>query len=434
MIDCMSVKIKLVKIARSILPSKLLRAVRIMYRQARIVIMSTLYGFPANSLRVIAVTGTNGKTTTVNFLNEILKTAGHKTAVFSTAIIEISGKQTLNDLNVTVATTKRMQQFFRDARNAKVDFVILEVTSHSLDQYKLATVPIEMAVMTNLTQDHLDYHKTMKAYAEAKAKLFKKRPPFIVLNQDDAWFDYFNQFESGSKKITYGESPESTLRIDQIKETAKTVSARLTLDNDKSFSVKASLPGKVNVFNAAAAAAAAHLLEVTPSYISKGIANLKGVPGRFEYVIEKPYRVVVDYAHTPDAIEKLLKSAKRITKGKVTIVFGSCGDRDQDKRPIMGEVAAKLADRIVLTDEENYTEDSNAIREMIYRGIKKAKGQKKTTEIADRKEAIAFAIEKAKPGDTVLITGLGHEVYRVIDGKRIPWNDGDVARGVIKNN
>ncbi|HRQ86735.1 MAG TPA: UDP-N-acetylmuramoyl-L-alanyl-D-glutamate--2,6-diaminopimelate ligase [Candidatus Saccharibacteria bacterium] len=427
----MSIKTKLVKFARAIFPKSLLRTIESAYRIFRVGIVSAMYGFPARSLRVIAVTGTNGKTTTANFLNEILKQAGYTTALFSTATIEVNGKQRRNDMNVTVATTVQMQRFFKEAKRAQADFVVLEITSHALDQYKLALVPIDTAIMTNLTQDHLDYHKTMKAYASAKARLFKRRPRHIILNSDDAWFDYFNQFSAKGSKVTYGESPDANIQLQHIKETAKSTSATALIDNDKTINLRINIPGKVNIYNAAAAAAAAHLIGVEPATISKGVANLKGVPGRFEYVIHKPYNVVVDYAHTPDAIEKLLISAKAMTKGKVTIVFGSCGDRDKGKRPIMGELAAKLADTIVLTDEENYTENADVIRRMIYEGIKKAKGQKKTTEIADRREAIAFALNNAKKDDMILITGLGHEVYRVIDGVRIPWNDADVVREIL---
>lgn len=427
----MSIKTKLVKVARAAIPKSLLRAVESAYRLLRVGIVSALYGFPARSLRVIAITGTNGKTTTANFINEILKQAGHTTALFSTATIEVAGVQSRNDMNVTVATTARMQRFFKDAKRSQADFVILEITSHALDQYKLALVPIDMAVMTNLTQDHLDYHKTMNAYAGAKARLFKRRPRYIVLNHDDAWFDYFNQFNAKERKATYGEHQDANIQFKNIKETAKNTSANVTIDNDQTLSLKTSLAGKVNMYNAAAAVATTHLIGIKPADITKGIANLKGVPGRFEYITQKPYGVVVDYAHTPDAIEKLLISAKAMTKGNVTIVFGSCGDRDKGKRPIMGEIAAKLADSIVLTDEENYTENANDIRRMIYQGIKQAKGQKKTTEIADRREAIAHALKSAQKDDMVLITGLGHEVYRVIDGVRIPWNDADVVREIL---
>ena len=185
-------KNKLVKIARKTLPKGALKNTENAYRITRTKMVSLRYGNPARGLRIIAVTGTNGKTTTACYINEILKEAGFKTALFTTAVIEIAGQEKLNDLNATVPTVAKLFRFFRAARRKGAEYVILEATSHALCQHKFDGVPIEAAVMTNLTQDHLDYHKTMKQYAAAKAKLFEKKPKYIVLNRDDAWFDYFN--------------------------------------------------------------------------------------------------------------------------------------------------------------------------------------------------------------------------------------------------
>lgn len=428
----MGIKQKLVKGIRDTFPQGTVRNIEEVYRRARVKTVSARYGNPARDLRVIAVTGTNGKTTTVNYINEVLKEAGLKTAMFSTALIEVAGERKLNDLNVTVATTSQMQRFFRDAKRAKVDYVILEITSHALHQHKLATVPIEVAVMTNLTQDHLDYHKTMEAYAEAKAILFQNEPRFIVLNRDDSWFDYFNQFAAGSQKITYGTDQAAEARIDHVKLYRKGSEARVIIDHQTKLELATALPGKFNVYNMTAAAAVAYILGVKRSDIVEGIANLEGVPGRFERVVEdKDYDVIVDYAHTPDALEKLLESVKVTTKNRTILVFGACGDRDKTKRPIMGEIAARLADRIILTDEESYNEDPDQIRRMIYEGIEEAGGTAKTNEIPDRRDAIKKALDIATKGDTILITGMGHEVFRIVNGERIPWNDGDVVRELL---
>ena len=381
---------------------------------------------------MIAVTGTNGKTTTINYINEILKEAGLTTAMFSTAVIEVAGERQLNDLNATVGSTARMQRFFRDAKKAKVDYVVLEITSHALHQHKLATVPIEVAIMTNLTQDHLDYHKTMDEYAKAKSKLFANEPRFIVLNRDDEWFDYFDKFPAGSQKITYGTHEEAEARIDKVKLYRKGSEARVVIDHQTKLDLATALPGKFNVYNMTAAAATAYVLGVKRSDIVEGVANLEGVPGRFERVVEgKDYDVIVDYAHTPDALEKLLEAAKSTTKNRVILVFGACGDRDKTKRPIMGEIAARLADRIILTDEESYNEDPEVIRRMIYEGIEQGSGTGKTTEIADRREAIKKALDIATKGDTILVTGMGHEVFRIVNGEKLPWNDGDIVRELL---
>lgn len=422
-------KQKLVKGVRKVLPSGVLHSVEDAYRRGRVQLVSARYGHPAKSLRVIAVTGTNGKTTTVNYINEILKESGFRTAMFSTALIEVAGQTQLNDLNATVGTTARMQQFFADAKRARVDYVVLEITSHALQQHKLDTVPIEVAVMTNLTQDHLDYHKTMENYAEAKGKLFANEPKFIVLNRDDEWFDFFDTFPAGAQKITYGAHDEAEAKIEYVKLYKKGSEARIVIDHQTTLELATALPGQFNVYNMTAAAATAYLLGVKLQDIVEGVANLEGVPGRFERVVEGlGYDVIVDYAHTPDALEKLLEAAQSVTKNRVILVFGATGDRDKGKRPIMGEIAARLADRIMLTDDESYDENPQAIRDEVMTGIEKVGGGAKTTELGDRREAIEKALSIAKKGDTVLITGMGHEQFRIVNGERLPWNDGDVVR------
>lgn len=413
------------------MPAGALKHVEAAYRRSRVKVVSARYGTPAKHLRVIAVTGTNGKTTTACYINEILKEAKFTTAMFTTAVIEVAGESQLNDLNATVATTARMQQFFRDAKKAGVDYVVLEVTSHSLDQFKLEGVPIEVAVMTNLTQDHLDYHKTMDNYAAAKAKLFKLKPRFIVLNRDDEWFDYFDQFEAASQKINYGQHEAAEARIDRIQLYRKGTEADVVIDHQTHLELATALPGAFNVHNMTAATAVAYLLGVKLDDIQEGIANLEAVPGRFERAVDGlDYDVIVDYAHTPDALEKLLDTARDIAKGRVILVFGACGDRDKTKRPIMGEIAARKADRIFLTDEESYNEDPDAIRDMIREGIEKVGGAT-MTELPDRREAIERALGSAKKGDMVLITGMGHEQFRIINGKREPWNDTAVVREIL---
>ena len=431
----MSIKNNLTKTARKVLPKSALAELEKSYRKSRAKIISARFGNPARDLRVIAVTGTNGKTTTVNFLNEILKEAGYRTAMFSTANIEIAGEQTVNDTNSTTATVARLQKFFRDAKKADVEFALIEATSHALDQYKFEGVPIEMAIMTNLTQDHLDYHKTMENYAAAKAKLFEINPNLVVLNADDEWFDYFNNFAAESQKITYGEGESADVKIENFKLYKKGSEANLRIDNNVELEIATNLPGEFNIYNMTAAAAGAYLLGISLKDIQEGIANLEGVSGRFEYTTPGlPFDTIVDYAHTPDALEKLLKTAKEISKNRTSLVFGACGDRDREKRPIMGKIAQDLADRIIITDEENYTEDATQIREEIISGISKKNDKLPANiqEIPDRKEAIRKALQIAGKGDIVLITGLGHEVYRVIDGEKTPWNDTQIVREIAQ--
>lgn len=425
-------KQKLVRVVRSFLPRPLVRGVETAYRKTRIRLVSGLYGNPASDLSVIAITGTNGKTTTASYINEILKQAGLKTAMFSTAQIEVDGRLQANDLNVTVASVHRMQQFFKQAKKAKVDYVIIEATSHALDQHKLDGVPIEAAVMTNLTQDHLDYHGTMEKYAAAKAKLFEKNPKFMILNRDDEWYEFYAKYQPTDQTITYGTDPDSEARIDYVKLYKKGSEAKVIVDHQTKLDMATALPGKFNVYNMTAAAATCYLLGVKVGDIVEGAANLEAIPGRFERVVEGlGYDVIVDYAHTPDAIEQLLEAARASTKNRVMLVFGSCGDRDKGKRPIMGGIAAKKADRIFLTDEESYNEDPQAIRDQIREGIAAAGGEAKTTEFAERRDAIEKALKAAKKGDTILITGMGHEKYRIVQGEKIPWNDSDVVRQIL---
>lgn len=414
------------------LPKGTVKKLESTYRRKRVQLVSARYGNPAKGQKVIAVTGTNGKTTTLNYVNEILKEAGHTTAMFTTAVIEIAGERKINDLNATVASVDRMQRFFRDAKRAKVDYTLLEVTSHALDQHKLDGVPIRAAIMTNLTQDHLDYHGTMEIYAAAKAKMFMNEPEFIILNRDDEWFDYYNEFPAAAQKITYGKHDEAEAKIEYTKLYRRGSEATLVIDHQTKLDLATALPGEFNIYNMVAAASTAYLLGVNVDDIIEGIANLEGVPGRFERVpTGRDFDVFVDYAHTPDALQKFLEAAKAITKNRVILVFGATGDRDKGKRPIMGEIASRFADRILLTDEESYNEDPAAIRNQVMGGIESAGGSAKTTEIADRHEAIKKALGIATKGDVVVITGMGHEKFRIINGKRLPWNDADVVREIL---
>lgn len=428
----MTAKQQVVKKVRQVLPSTAVRGLEEAYRRGRTRLISARYGNPSRGMKVIGVTGTNGKTTTINYINEILKEAGLKTAMFSTALIEVNGKTKRNELNATVPNMNLLMQFFRDARKARVDYVLLEVSSHALHQHKLDSIKFTAAVMTNLTQDHLDYHHSMEEYARVKGMLFADSPRYIVLNRDDDWFDSFDKYRATSHKITYGTHPEAEAKIDHVKLYKKGSEARVVIDSQTKLELATALPGKYNVYNMTAAVSLAYLLGIDLKHIIEGVANLEGVPGRYERVVEGlGYDVVVDYAHTPDGLEKLLEAARSVTKGRIILVLGCTGDRDKAKRPIMGEIAAKLADRIVLTDEENYTEDAQVIRDQVFEGIKSAGGAGKTKEIADRREAIKKALSIARKGDTVLLTGLGHERYRIMDGKPMPWNDGDVVRELV---
>ena len=427
-------KDQLTRGVRKLLPHNAVRSAEEIYRRTRVQAVSARYGYPAKHMSVIAVTGTNGKTTTVNYINEMFKAAGKTTALFSTAVIEIAGERQLNDLNRTVPLTGELMRFFKKAKRAKVDHVILEVTSHALHQHKISTIPVECAVMTNLTQDHLDYHGTMETYATAKGALFDGLPRYIVLNSDDDWFGFFDRYDASDSKMTYGTTETADCRIKRVKLYKKGSETELVFDTQTHLELATALPGQFNVYNLAAAASVAYLYHLPLEAIVDGAANLEAVPGRFERVeVDKPYDVIVDYAHTPDSLEKFLEAVRGMTKNRLILVFGACGDRDKSKRPLMGKIAARLADRIFLTDEESYNEDPASIREMVMTGIANGGGEPKTEEIPDRRAAIEKALDVARTGDTVVVTGMGHEQFRIIEGKKIPWNDSEVVREIIEN-
>lgn len=418
---------------RRILPAQVIKALEVSYRGVRGLFWQTIYGFPAQGARVIAVTGTNGKTTTCTYINEVLKSAGYKTAVLTTVFYEIDGKREPNKTHYTISKLSIVQKFLRDARHAGVDWVILEVTSHALDQGRIMGVPVKIAAITNLTQDHLDYHKTMEEYATAKASLlWDYGAKHVILNANDKWFTYFKSRTPKSAEIfTIGTSPKVSGRIGKLK-LSKLGGEATFATKAHQLKLKTNLLGEYNLWNAAFAAAVGSIFLMDKKVIEKGIANVSSVEGRMEEVrAGQAFRVFIDFAYTPDALEKSLTSLQKVTKGKVRIVFGATGDRDKKKRPIMGEVVTKHADAIYLTDDETYNEDPEQIRQDVYKGIEKAGGTKKAQIIVDRKEAIKKAMSEAKNNDCVLITGLGHETERNMSGKLIPWNEKDVVTNIL---
>lgn len=422
---------KVKKFARKVIPKKALKNVENIYRLQKARGAVALHAAPAKNLRVIGVTGTNGKTTTCTFLNEVLKAAGYKTAVFTTAFAEIAGNKEYNKYHVTVVHVWTLQKFFARAKKSKVDFVILEVTSHALDQYKVFGIPIELAVVTNLTQDHLDYHGTMENYASAKAKLITDyKPKKVILNADDEWFEFFSE-KAGGKPVSLGQG-NATYQLKELKLTPEGTTFSL-ISPYSALKIKTKLVGEFNAYNAAMAAVVGSELGLKREQIAKGIANVPLVPGRMEPVdAGQDFSVLVDYAVTPDALEKALSSLQKVTKGQVRVVFGATGDRDKLKRPLMGEIAVNNADKIYLTDDETYSEDGASIRKAVRQGIEAAGGASKFVEIADRRDAIKQAFKDALAGDAVLLAGIGHEDYRNMGGKKIPWDERLVAAQILK--
>lgn len=475
------------KIIRRVVPKTVVKSLESTYRKSRGVAWQARYGFPARSRKVIAVTGTNGKTTTASYINSVLLEAGLKTAVYTTAYFEIGGTRTSNTTHMTVASQRSVQQFFARAKKARVDWVILEVTSNALHQGRIAGLKPNIGVITNLTQDHLDYHGTMEEYAKAKLLLFTKYgAKTAVLNHDDEWYDFFShhviqkQLRSRPKitspsdqlfadktapdsvRRTKGTppSPEAVLSSKSSVQSDEVISGRLlsfgehkaadlvlsditTSASGSIFNVRikgektgfsTSLLGKFNIYNALCAISVGTILGLTAEDIANGVARLKAVPGRMEEIDQgQDFSVLVDFAYTPDALLNALTTLRPLTSGKLRIVFGATGDRDASKRPLMGEVVADHADAIYLTDDETYTENPKNIRDAVYQGIVAKNGQKKTEFFDDRLEAIKQAFKDARGGDTVLLAGIGHEDYRNMGGKKLPWDERHIARELLKS-
>lgn len=421
------------KLVRAIVPRFLLRAMEQTYRAVRGIFWQAYYGFPARGLKVIAVTGTNGKSTTASYINNVLRAGGYKTAILTTPFMEIAGKNEARTTTRTLEKQSEVQHFLARAKRAKVDWTILEVTSHALDQRRIQGVKIKIAVITNLTQEHLDYHKTMQAYARAKATLTRDYgAEWAVLNGDDEWFEFFKN-QSTAEVFSFGKKSGLTAQIKDLQVSPSGSQEKFVTDG-VDIPIKTSLLGEFNLYNASVAACIGFILKIDPQAIQKGIAALKAVPGRMEQIDEgQNFEVLVDYAVTPDAIANVLDVLQKIAKGRVIIVFGATGDRDREKRPLMGEAAAKNADLVFLTDDETYTEDPKTIRDAVFAGMKRADGEAKTTVVEDRLEAIKQAFATAKSGDIVLLTGIGHENQRNMGGQLQPWDERDIARNLLKD-
>ncbi len=376
-----------------------------------VALLATIFfRYPAKNLIVIGVTGTDGKTTTVNLLYEILKKEGKKVAMISSVGAKIGGQDYDLPFHVTTPSSFRLQRFLRMAVDRGEKYLVLEVTSHGLDQNRVFGCNFQIGVLTNVTHEHLDYHKTHENYLKAKAKLFTG-VKWAILNREDGAYDYLKlkiQKSKLTKIVSYG------INNGDI--------------TPSKFLFTTPLPGEYNQKNCLAAVATAQVLGISKEKIREVIANFKGVFGRFEFIeTDRDFRVVVDFAHTPNALENLLSTIRPLVKGRLIHVFGSAGLRDESKRPMMGEVAAKYDDVMILTEEDYRTEDPNKIMTEIESGAKKVFGPEKQTlvirKIVNRQEAIRKAIKMAQPGDLVILTGKGHEKSLCREKTEVPWSE-----------
>jgi UDP-N-acetylmuramoyl-L-alanyl-D-glutamate--2,6-diaminopimelate ligase len=366
-----------------------------------------IYGFPSKKLILIGVTGTNGKTTTTEMIASIFEKAGKKIALLNSIRFKIGEKEEINKLRMTMPGRFFIQRFLKKAVKEGCQFTILEVTSEGIKQHRHRFLDFKVAVFTNLAPEHIEAHGSFEKYREAKGKFFQATKEIHVINVEDKNSDYFLKFPA-KRKITYG------LKTGDI-----------NLENTK---LKLKIPGEFNIYNALAAISVAISQGIDKDFAIKVLEEFKGVPGRMEEVISKPFKVIVDYAFTPNALERVyqtLKNSKfQIPNSKMICVLGACGGgRDKWKRPVLGELAAKYCDEVIVTNEDPYDEDPWQIIEQVASGTKG-----KARKILDRREAIRTALKLAKEGDIVVITGKGCEPSIVIKGKKIPWDDRKVVR------
>jgi len=383
------------------------------------------HGWPVRRLVNVAVTGTNGKTTVAHLLRAVLRAAGMRPAMLGTIQYDTTRR------SVPAVTTTpdpvHLADMTREMADSGTTHLVMEVSSHALDQRRTAGIDFRVGVFTNLTGDHLDYHGTMAAYLEAKRRLFEQLGADAVaaINRDDPAGEVVAAATPASV-IWYGLSPLADLRA-RIEQIDSSGSRFTLLHGDRSVPARTGLIGRHNVFNLLAAAAAGLALGIDLETIAKGLESVARVPGRLERVrADAPYSVFVDYAHTDDALSNVLSALRPVTSGKVIVVFGCGGDRDRTKRPRMARVAEELADHIVITSDNPRTEDPQAIIEEICSGLGE-QGRARARVEPDRRAAIELGIRAAAPGDVVLIAGKGHETYQVIGTDRVHFDDAEVA-------
>lgn len=387
-----------------------MQALKNYYHLLQALIATSRSGHPARRMVVIGVTGTDGKTTTSSLIYHLLNKTGHKAALISTVAAYIGDKKFDTGFHVSTPSSAQLQSYLLKAEKEGVTHLVLEVTSHALDQYRVYGIPFKVGVLTNITREHLDYHKTMDAYTKAKVKLLLASNT-VILNRDDASFAKVSPLLKQKKLITYG----------------MTDIAEVTPQNHP-FTTQ--LTGSFNTSNILAALAVCDALGIDPAKSAKAVTTFQLPEGRFDVVYAKDFRVIIDFAHTPNALQSILTTVTKETKGRLIHVFGSAGERDRGKRPLMGGISASLADIIILTSEDPRTESPDVIVNEIIGGM--SKKPKELEVISDRQAAITRAIALARKGDTVLITGKGHEKSMNMGQGEIQWSDYEAVSKAIE--
>ena len=402
--------------------------------RAMAILANTFYNHPTTNLHMIGVTGTNGKTSVTHLIESILRKSGQKTGLIGTIGMKI-GQDSFATKNTT-PDSLTLQKYFTKMVTAGVDTAIMEVSSHALHLGRVHGCQYDVTVFTNLTQDHLDYHKTMDNYRAAKSLLFSqlgnnyntKRPRYAILNVDDpATAEYI--VASQAIVLTYGIDHDADLLARDIKTTSNGTIFTLIF-NGNEYPVTMGLVGKFNVYNTLATIGATLASGLELDFILSAVKQLTGVPGRFELVnAGQDFNVIVDYAHTPDSLENVLKTIKDFTSGKIYCLIGCGGDRDKSKRPIMAKIASQLSDFPIFTSDNPRTETPAVILADMEAGVL----VKNYVTIVDRKDAIEYAVTQAQAGDVILIAGKGHENYQIIGDKVLDFDDKEMARIAIAN-
>ena len=405
-------------------------------------IADRFYSSPSKGINLIGITGTNGKTTVTHLIQKIFEENSQKCALIGTLGYKLSSNGEYRDAKHTTPQAPELQATLRMIKDVeKIDNVVMEVSSHALDQNRVGGCRFNGAVFTNLTHDHLDYHITMDNYFKAKALLFEhlKDGNFAVINADDEYGDRFiSVVPEGVKVYTYGVKQQSDVMAKDIQfslngaEFTLVTGDHINSAGSKEYKVNLHMNGMFSVYNVLAAITTGLALGIDIEVALKALQNVKGVAGRFEVVVKKPL-VIVDYAHTPDGLENVLKSAREITPkdGKLICLFGCGGDRDATKRPKMGAIAERLADKIVITSDNPRSEDPQAIITDIIAGLKSVNTESVIVE-PDRGTAIGLLKTIANNNDVVLIAGKGHEDYQILKDKTIHFDDREEARKVFE--
>ncbi|MFI5272182.1 MAG: UDP-N-acetylmuramoyl-L-alanyl-D-glutamate--2,6-diaminopimelate ligase [Ktedonobacterales bacterium] len=403
---------------------------------------AALHGEPSRAMGIIGVTGTDGKTTTTNLIEALLAAGGRRTGLMSTVDVKIGDQRAANNSRFTTLEAPEVQRTLAEMRAAGVEWAIVETTSSGLALHRVYGVAYDVAVVTNITEEHLEVHGTIENYWRAKAMLCEaiqpdatKALPFpvtrvCVLNADDHSFEYLKGF-CQAPILSYGIESPADVRAEELQLAQDGTRFRVRLPDGTCFDVHTPLVARFNVSNCLAAITVGYAQGIAPATMAAALATFPGVSGRMERVdCGQPFSVVVDYAHTADSLAKVLDVLRPVTAGRLLVVFGSAGDRDRIKRPVMGEAAARRADFAVITDEDPREEDAAAILREIAVGAEAAgahEGERYIC-VVGRRAGIAAALRQAAPGDTVLLAGKGHEQSLIVGREKQPWDDRRVAR------